>query len=90
MGIKDKKKQMMMMATKQKYSYHFQCWNCLTLHEGMIESDNQLLELECKELIRWNNDVNAPDLFNLLGKPRVCGKTNHVYGRKTKTKRSGK
>lgn len=67
---------------EEKYSYHFQCYNCLTLHEGTIKSDNQLLEIECKELITWNPEVNAPDLFFLLGKPQVCGRVNHVYGRR--------
>jgi hypothetical protein len=68
----------------QTYSYHFQCWNCLKMHEGKMQSDNQMLEIECKELVTWNNEFGSPDLFYLLGKPRVCGTLNHVFGRKVK------
>lgn len=66
------------------YSYHFQCWNCLSLHEGITQSDNQLLEITCNEKITWNNEVCAPDIFYLLGSPRTCDTVNHVYGRKIK------
>jgi hypothetical protein len=62
------------------YSYHFQCWNCLHYHEGIIRSDNQLLEIECDHLL----DFEFDPLFNIMGKPRKCGKINHAYGRKTK------
>ncbi len=68
------------------YSYHFQCWNCLTLHEGTIQSDNQLLELECKELLTHYEGGPAPSLLAMLGKPKVCGKINHVFGRKINKK----
>ena len=69
------------------YSFHFQCCDCLTLHEGKIKSDTQLLEIECKTPLTWNNEVNAPDLFYLLGKPRICGRVNHVYGRRIRGKK---
>lgn len=68
------------------YSYHFQCYNCLKMHEGITKSKNQLLEIECKELMHWNPEVNAPDLLDMLGHPRVCGRLNHVYGRRIKTR----
>lgn len=29
------------------YSYRGQCWGCLTMLEGKLKSDNQLLEVEC-------------------------------------------
>jgi hypothetical protein len=60
------------------YSYSFQCCGCLSLHSGVIQSDTQELEIECNKLVPEEYDV----LFNLLGKPRVCGKVNHVYGHK--------
>lgn len=52
-----------------------------------MESDNQMLGIECNELITWNNDTNSPDLFYLCGKPRVCGAVTHVFGRKIKGKK---
>lgn len=64
------------------YSFSFQCWNCLHLHSGIIQSDNQLLELQCDSLL----DFEFDPLFNIMGKPRVCGRVNHVYGRRTKQK----
>jgi len=65
------------------YSYHFQCWNCLALHEGVVQSDNQLLEIECLEPMAFEFDT----LGNLLGKPRICAKVNHCFGRKISKKR---
>jgi hypothetical protein len=68
------------------YSYHLQCWNCLHLHEGVIQSDNQLLEIECDAFLPFEFDP----IFNLLGKRRVCGRVNHVYGRKKTGRRDRK
>ena len=70
----------------QYYSYHFQCWNCLHLHEGIIQSDSQELVFECNAFVPYEMDP----LFNIMGKPRVCGRINHVYGRKTDKKNKEK
>jgi len=57
------------------------------MHEGVMESDKDMLAVQCNELITWNNDCNAPDLFYLCGAPRTCGRIIHVAGRKVKNKK---
>jgi hypothetical protein len=68
----------------QWYSYHFQCWGCLAMHEGEMQSDNQLLAIECLEPMTHEEGGAAPSLFALLGEHRTCGKVNHTFGRKIK------
>jgi len=65
--------------TVQWYSYTFQCYNCLAVHHGEIQTDNQMLEIECNSLIE-----RPYDLFSMLGKPQVCGRLNHMKGRRIK------